>query len=178
MGKDGAVVALYCDFHAQQEQSTTNMLGSMLRQLASRGEIPGYIWNAFWEAEKEFSGRGLQLSEMVDMLKKTIRSVPRLFICIDALDECTPKRRRELLESLRQIVRVSPGARVFFTGRPHIDDEIAGYFSKVLRIRISPTHGDIMNYLQMKLKSDIDPHAMDDELRVDIRRIVSHISER
>ena len=174
-----AVVALYCDFHAQQEQSTTNMLGSMLWQLASRGEIPGHIRDAFWEAEKEFSGRSLQLSEMVDMLKKTIRSVPPLFICIDALDECTPKHRWELLESLRQIVRVSPGARVFLTGRPHIDDEIAGRFSKVLRIPISPAYHDIMDYLQMRLKGDTNPHAMDNELRADIRRIIPEkISER
>ena len=148
------------------------MLGAMLKQLASRKGIPDHTRKAFQKAKKEFGGRGLQLSDMADTLKKTISSLPRLFICIDGLDECTSKHRRELLESLREIVRVSPGARVFLTGRPHIDDEIMKCFSKALRIPLSPTHGDINNYLEMRLESDSIPDAMDDELRADIIRIV------
>ena len=179
VGKDVAVVGVYCDFHSQQEQSTTNMLGAMLKQLASRGGIPEHTREAFRGAKKEFGGRGLQLPDMVNTLKKTIKTLPRLYICIDALDECTPKHRRELIESLREIVRVSPGARVFFTGRPHIDDEIVRCFSKALRIPLSPTYQDIMNYLEMRLNSDTDPNAMNTELLADIKRIVPEkISER
>ena len=171
MGEDFAVVGLYCDFHSQQEQSTTNMLGAMLKQLASRGGIPEHTRKVFRKAKKEFGGRGLQLSEMVATLKKTITSLRRLFICIDGLDECTPKHRRELIESLREIVRVSPGARVFLTGRPHIDDEIVRCFSKALRIPLSPIHCDIDSYLEMRLNGDTDPNAMNKELRADIKRI-------
>ena len=172
MGKDVAVVGLYCDFLAQQEQSTTNMLGAMLKQLASRGGISKHTRAAFWKAKTEFGGRGLQLSGMVETLKKTITSLDRLFICIDAIDECTPKRRRELIESLREIVRVSPGTRVFLTGRPHIEDEISRCFTNALQIPLSPTHGDIKSYLEMRLDCDTDPNAMDDKLRADIMRIV------
>ena len=179
MRKDFAVVGLYCDFHSQQEQSTTNMLGVMLKQLVSRGGIPKCTREAFREAKKEFGGRGLQLPDMVDALKKAITSLPRLFICIDALDECTSKHRLELIESLREIVRGSPGARIFLTGRPHIDDETVRCFGKALRIPLSPAPEDIMNYLQMRLNKDTDRHAMDDELRADIRRIVPEkISQR
>ena len=172
MGKDVAVVGLYCDFHSQQEQTTTNMLGAMLKQLASRGGIPEHTRKVFRKAKKEFGGRGLQLSDMVATLKKTITSLLRLFICIDGLDECTPKHRRELVESLQEIVRVSPGARVFLTGRPHIDDEIVRCFGKALWIPLSPTHCDIDSYLEMRLNSDTDPNAMNNELRADIKKIV------
>jgi len=165
-------VGLYCDFHAQQEQTTTNMLGAMLKQLAIRGGIPEHTREAFQEAKKEFGGRGLRLPDMVDALKKAISSLPRLFICIDALDECAPKHRRELIESLRLIVRVSPGTRVFLTGRPHIDEEITGCFSTPLRIPLTPTQGDIVNYLEMRLDGDSTPNAMNDELRADIMRII------
>ena len=120
MGKDVAIVGLYCDFHAQQEQSAVNMLGVMLKQLTSRRGIPKHTRVAFREAKKEFGGRGLQLPGMVDILKRTTASLRQLFICIDAIDECTPKHRRELIESLREIVRLSPGVRVFITGRPHM----------------------------------------------------------
>jgi len=171
-------VGLYCDFLTQQEQSTANMLGSMLKQLVRRGGIPEQVREAFERAKREFGGRGLLLRDMVDILKKTITSLPRLFVCIDALDECTQHHRRDLLESLREIVVVSPNTRVFLTGRPHIEKEIVKYFSQVVRIPLSPTHGDIKSYLEMRLDRDYDPDAMDDELRADIMRIIpAKISE-
>ena len=155
------------------------MLGAMLKQLASRGGIPENTREAFQKAKKEFGGRGLQLPRMVDILKKAIRSLPRLFICIDALDECTAKHRRELLVSLREIIRGSSGARVFLTGRHHIDDEIRGCFSESLRIPLSPRNSDIKSYLEMRLGGDSVPNSMDNGLREDIMRIVPEkVSER
>ena len=172
-------MGLYCDFLAQQEQSTTNILGAMLKQLASRGGIPRQLREAFQRAKKEFGGRGLLLPDMVEIVKKTITSLPRLFICVDALDESPEKNRRELLESVQEIVRVSPNTRLFLTGRSHINDEIVKYFSEALRIPLSPTHGDIINYLEMRLKGDVNLHAMDAKLRADIMKIIPEkISER
>ena len=172
-------MGLYCDFLAQQEQSTTNILGAMLKQLASRGGIPRHIREAFRRAKKEFGGRGLLLPDMVDIMKKAIMSLPRLFICIDALDESPSKHRRELLESLQEIIRVSPNTRVFLTGRSHIDNEIMKCFSDALWIPLSPTHEDIMSYLEMRLKSDPNPHVTDDKLQADIMKIIPEkISER
>jgi len=166
------VVGLYCDFLTQQEQSTSNILGAMLKQLARRGGIPEQVREAFRKAKREFGGRGLLFPGMVDILKKTVTSLPRLFICIDALDECAPGHRRDLLESLREIVSVSPNMRVFLTGRPHIEKEIMKWFSQAVRIPLSPSAGDIKSYLEMRLDRDPDPDAMDEELRADIMRII------
>ena len=172
-------MGLYCDFLAQQEQSVANMLGAMLKQLAVRGGIPKHTREAFQKAKKEFGGRSLQLPGMVDTLKKTIVPLPLLYICIDALDECAPRHRREFLESLREILRVSPGVRVFLTGRPHIDEEITSCFSESLRIPLSPTYSDIKSYLEMSLGRDSIPNSMNDKLRADIMRIIPEkISER
>jgi len=171
-GKDIAVVGLYCDFLSHQEQSITNMLGAILKQLSRRGEIPKDIREAFQKAREEFGGRGLQLSDLVEIMKKVIASLSRVFICIDALDESTPQHRQELLQSLQEIVRGSRNTRIFLTGRPHIEDEIMGSFGKVVRIPLSPTRDDIESYLEMKLSRDTDPYAMDDELRADIMRVI------
>ena len=171
-GKDTAVVGLYCDFLAQQEQSTTNMLGAILKQLAIRGGIPEHICEAFQKAKKEFGGRGLRLPDLVEIMRRAFTALPRVFICIDALDESTPKHRQELLESLREIVRMSENTRLFFTGRPYVEKEIMKCFGKMVRISISPTQDDIRSYLEMKLDSDTDPDVMDDQLRADIMRVI------
>ena len=172
-------MALYCDFQTRQEQSTTNMLGAILKQLAHRDGIQEQIREAFQRAKWKFGGRGPLLSDMVDILKKAIASLPRLFICIDALDEIVPEHLGGLLESLREIVAVSPNIRVFLTGRPQIRGEITRYFSQVVLVTLSPSAGDIESYLEMKLDCDPDPEAMDEELRADIMRIIpKNASER
>ena len=148
------------------------MLGAILKQLASRGGVPEHIQEAFEKSKKEFGGRRLRISNMVEILKKTITSLRRIFVCIDALDESAPKHRRELLESLQEIIRVSPNMRILLTGRPHIDDEIVEFFSKAIRLPVNPTQHDIKSYLEMRLKGDTTPKAMDTELRADIMRVI------
>ena len=171
-GKDVAVVWLYCDFLAQKEQSATSMLGAILKHLFSRGGIPEHVREAFQKAKEEFSGRGLLLPDLVEIVKKAVASLPRVFICIDALDESTQQCRRELLESLQEIVQVSANTRLFLTGRPHVGEDIIKCFSEVVRIHLTPTQDDIKSYLEMRLDEDIDPDMMDNELRADIMRVI------
>ena len=171
-GKDIAVVGLYCDFLAQQEQSTASMLGAILKQLVSRGGIPEHIRETYQKAKNELGRRGLRLPDMVEILKKTIPPLQRIFVCIDALDELAPKHRQEFLKSLQEIVRVSPNMRTLLTGRLHINDEIAKFLSKVVRLLISPAQDDIKSYLEMRLDGDTTPEAMDAELRADIMRVI------
>ena len=167
-----AVAGLYCDFLAHQEQTATNIIGAILKQLVGRGGIPSHVREAFQKAKMEFGGRGPRLADLMGMLKTAIASLPRIFICLDAMDECLPKYIPELLESLRDIVRESPRARIFLTGRPHIREDVQRYFSKAVVIPISPNPDDIRNYVEMKLDRDADPEAMSDDLRVDIVRII------
>jgi len=58
------------------------------------------------------------------------------------------------------------------TGRPHIDNEIAEFLSKVVRTPVSPTQDGIRSYLEMRLNSDTTPKAMDDELWADIMKVI------
>ena len=87
----------YCDFRDQQEQTATNIMGAILRQLVVRGEVSEDVRNVFKKAKKEVGGRGLRLPDMVQMLKHALATLPQVFVCIDALDECLPKHLLELL---------------------------------------------------------------------------------
>jgi len=167
--KDLAVAWLYCDFLAHQAQSATAMLGAILKQLASIREIPANIRQTF---RKRFSHRGLRLPDIIGMLKTTITLLPPVYICIDALDESVPKDRQALLESLQEIVWGSPGTRIFFTGRSHVQEEVKKYFTEAIIIPISPTEEDIRAYLSMRLSRDTVPYAMDHDLWRDIMRII------
>ena len=167
-----AVVGLYCDFLAQQEQTTTNIMGAILKQLVVRGGIPDDLREAFQKGKREFGGRGPRLTDLMGMLKIAIASLPQVFICLDALDECLPKYLPELLESLRDIVQESPGTRIFLTGRPHIREDVLRYFTTTVVIPISPNSDDIRNYVEMRLNRDDEPEAMSDDLWADIVRVI------
>ena len=167
-----AVAGLYCDFLSQQEQTITNIMGAILKQLAGRGSIPNYLREAFQKGKAEFGGRGPRLVDLVGMLRVTIASLPRVVICIDALDECLPKYLPELLRSLKDIVRESPGTRIFLTGRPHVGEDVRRYFPSAVVIPISPNPDDIRNYLEMRLDGDPEPEAMNNDLRADIIKVI------
>ena len=170
--RDIAIASLYCDYLAQEEQSSVNMLGAILRQLLERDGIAEPVRQVFRKEKREFGGWAVQLFELVKILKTTIASLPQVFICIDGLDECLPKNRRELLESLKDIVRASPTIKVFLTGRPHIRDEIKRHFAEATMISVTPIMGDIKRYLQRRLDIDTTPSAMDGNLRAEIMRVV------
>jgi len=104
------------------------------------------------------------------MLRTAIASLSRVFICIDALDECLPKCLPELFESLKDIVRDSPRARIFLTGRPHVGEDVLRYryFTEGVVIPIIPNRGDIRNYVEMRLDRDAEPEAMINSLRADM----------
>ena len=167
-----AVTGLYYDFISQKEQTTTNIIGAILKQLVGRGGIPDYLREAFQKAKKEFGGRGPRLADLLRILRTAIAPLPRVFICLDALDECLPKHLPELLDSLRDILRECPKTRIFLTGRPHVGEDVHRYFSKAIVIPISPNRDDIRNYVGMRLDRDAEPEAMSNELRVDIVDII------
>ena len=176
--EDIAVAMFYCDFRNQREQTTANIMGAILRQLVVRGEAPGGAQKAFEKAKKEVGGRGLRLPDMMQMLKQAIAALLRVFICIDALDECLPKHLLELLGSLEGILQESRKTRIFFTGRPQVEAEITKYFITCVIVSISPKGRDIERYLEKKLEMDTECDAMSDGLRADILRIIpQRISE-
>ena len=103
-----------------------NIIGSLLWQIAL-GAVGGVgeVNNAF-----EKSTQGLRLPEMLELFVKIIRSLERVYICADAMDELLPQHRSDFLRSLRQIIQEAPNTRIFLTGRPHIRGELDNHLAK------------------------------------------------
>jgi len=178
-GQNVAVACFYFDFAVQKEQSPASVLGALLKQVVSGMEkVPEEIARAYGDQKKVIGERRLQLADIVKMLQIT-SSEKRTFICVDALDECIPGNRIKLLDSLSQILRKSPGTRIFVTRRPQIQPEIGRRLAgKVASLSISPKSGDIISYIHTRLDEDTDPDAMDSGLEAAIlKTIPDEISE-
>ena len=178
-GQNAAVSCFYFDFAAWKEQSATSMLGSLVKQMIGGMErIPEEVSWVFEEQKDTLGGCRPQLADLVKMLQVIASSRPT-FICIDALDECAGGERFRILDSLKEILEQSRGARIFVTGRPHILADIESRLpGQVTSVSLTPTRGDITRYLRVRLSYDETPDAMDESLKADIlEKIPEHISE-
>jgi len=178
-GQNATVACFYFDFVARKEQSPTNILGALLKQLVCGLEAtPKEISLAYQSQKTAIGGRGPQLADIVKMLYITTSEKPA-FICIDALDECEAGYRAKILNSLAAILQRSPGTRMFVTGRPHIEDEVRKRLpGSGTAIRIAPRRDDIISYLHSRLDEDATPDAMDASLKADIlKKIPESISD-
>ena len=112
-GINASVACFYFDPTAQEEQSPVAILGSVLKQVVGGlNEVPKRIVKAFQGREKVIGGQRLDLAEIVESLRD-ISSSRRTFMCIDALDECPPAHRMQLLDSLNRILQ-GPRALGYF----------------------------------------------------------------
>ena len=174
-GRNIAVLSLYCDYQARKDQSAVNMIGSLLRQITVGAKrVPGEIKNAFEESRKE-GGGGLRLRDMMKLFVKTISSIERIYICVDAVDELLPQDRSDLLRALREIVQDASNTRLFLTGRPYVRGELDKHLTKrAYSIRIIANRGDIARYLNQKMDDDNarDPDLMTEKLKNDIMKTI------
>jgi len=130
------------------------------------------------ETEEAIGGRRLQLPDIVKMCA-AVTSLQRTFICIDAVDECVPNHRLEVLDALGQILQMSPSTLMFMTGRSHIRGVVErGLGGRMISVSIKSRDDDIVTYLHARLRKDTTPEAMNNFLENDIVKSISEeISE-
>ena len=174
---DPAVVCFYFDFASRSEQSPVNMLGSLLKQVVSgQKEIPKAIVEEFQKEKSAIGGRGLQIGGILNMFQ-TITATGRIFLCVDALDECVPEHRMMVLESLGQILRGSANTRLLMTGRPHVRSEVERELGGAAAfVFIRATEDGIRRFLREKLRKDTIPNVMSSGLEEDIMKSIPTIS--
>jgi Cdc6-like AAA superfamily ATPase len=139
------IAYLYCNFQRQHEQNLENLLASLLKQL-TRGQpsLPGSI-NSDYEYHKH-GQKPLSLREIITAFYSVVSMYSRVFIVIDALDECQVShscQKRFLLELFK--LQAKCGANMFATSRylPEITDSFQGSIS----LEIRATEQDVGRYV-------------------------------
>ena len=71
--EDITVAGLYCDYLDRKEQTTSNILGAMIKQLIGSGIIPDNIRRAFEDAKRHFGGVRPEIPELLKIDRKSTR---------------------------------------------------------------------------------------------------------
>lgn len=146
-GNDNSIglAYIYCNFRRRDEQKACNLLASVLKQLSQRmSTLPGPI-KALYDQHKDKS-TCLSLEEIARALQSVAASYSRVYIVVDALDECQALngcRERFLTEVFKL------PANFFATSRfiPEVIKEFHG--SALLEIRASSD--DVRRYLDGRM---------------------------
>lgn len=164
---NAAVILIYCDYRDQTNQTIVGMVGSLAKQLLLQAQsIPATVQQLFKGMEKE--EKPINLDSAQAIFKLALQQFDCVYICLDALDECQPEARRQLLELFKTVTGTI--LRLFITGRPNVEAELANSFADrpVSKVPIAAHKDDILLYLSERFSRDRYREAMDETLRTQI----------
>jgi Cdc6-like AAA superfamily ATPase len=143
------IAYLYCNFRRQYEQNSEDLLASLLKQLSEgRDSIPDSV-KTLHDKHKAKKTRP-SIDEISKSLQSVITLYSRVFIVVDALDECQAgDSRRRLLTELFHLEAKS-GANLFATSR--FIPEIEKLFCKSVSLEIRASKEDIETYLERQMR--------------------------
>jgi hypothetical protein len=146
--KEAAVAYIYCNYKEQKSQTVVNLITSLLLQLVQINTDNTDIPNQILTAYHEHNDIRPTLAACSQLLQSEIRRHRKVFIVIDAPDECSESNgtRDGFLAEIRKLL---PSIRLFITSRqiPAIESE----FKKAARLEIRASDGDVKKYLQGRI---------------------------
>jgi Cdc6-like AAA superfamily ATPase len=139
------IAYIYCNFRRQEEQKIDDLLTSLLKQLAeSQPSLPATV-KELYDRHKTKRTRP-PLDEITRSLQTVITLYSRVFIIVDALDECQVSNscRPKFLSSIFDL-QARTGANLFATSR--FIPEITEKFNEGMRLEIRASNQDVQRYL-------------------------------
>jgi hypothetical protein len=143
------IAYVYCNFRQQHEQREEDLLGSLLKQLSrNRPCLPEPV-KSLYKTHKDSLVKP-SVSEISGALQLVAAMYQRVFIVIDALDECLSSNgcREQFLSKIFDL-RDTTKANVFATSRP--DEEIMARFQKSMSLEIRAVDEDVQAYLSSRI---------------------------
>ncbi|KAH6983490.1 hypothetical protein BKA56DRAFT_519808, partial [Ilyonectria sp. MPI-CAGE-AT-0026] len=167
--RDG-VACLFCEYERQKDQTVRSLTCAILRQLADQcEELPESVIELFDRYEADDAP--LPFEEIASTLSDVLGKFPRVFLVVDALDECSDNTRKELLSHLLEQQRNS-NMKLLATSRPTI--KFLKEFGPCEELEIQADPEDVKNVLDILIDKSDTIVKTDPDLR---RRVKDSISQ-
>lgn len=141
-----AIAYIYCNFKRQHEQSCENILASLLKHLAQRRPQLPQVIEALYERCETDKARP-SLDDFSVALHSVAAEYSRVFIFIDALDECQVENG-VVAKLLPQISTLQSKGRVSFFTTSRLIPDIMERFEGDLRLEIRADEQDVQRYVE------------------------------
>ncbi|KAI9860056.1 MAG: hypothetical protein M1813_006404 [Trichoglossum hirsutum] len=143
------IAYIYCNFRRQQEQEPGDLLASLLKQLVQEQPATPESVKRLHERYENKRTRP-SFEEISKALQSVVADYSKVFIIIDALDECqvSVKGCKKLLSEIFN-VQAKTGANLFATSRSI--PEIIEMFNEGVSLEIRASADDVRRYLDEKM---------------------------
>ena len=145
-GHDASVgiACIYCNFKQQVDQKVDHLLASLLKGLLQgQTNVPQDV--ELLRQRHKSKGSRPSIIELSDTIKAITRDWSRIFLVIDALDECTGAGTRSRL--LNEITSLQNHVNVSFFATSRFIPDILEEFNGQLTLEIRATDGDVSAYI-------------------------------
>ena len=166
------IAYIYCNFRRRSEQKADDLLSNLLKQLSQGQVLPSSVKELY----SQHQVRNTRPS--VDEISRTLQSVAalyaRVFLIVDALDECEAESRSRLLTEIFSL-QAKTKTNFFTTARPntYIKEEFEGCCS----LEILASNGDVCRYLDGHM-SQLRPFvSRNSDLKDEIKTEITMASE-
>lgn len=147
------VLQFYFDFNDIEKQGHEKMIRSLVWQLSVNNVAAPQPLRLLYAACLN-GQRQPTTDSLLDTLRDLLQGYDRVFLVLDALDECTD--RSELLSAVTKISAWQLGIRILVTSR--IETEIGEYLNRIgkekIGIQSALVDSDIRAYVQERLSND------------------------
>ena len=160
------IAHLYFDYRDQGHQKIENEIASLLKQLAmAKPELPQSVLELY----QRLKGlqRQPQQQDLEQAILTTYQNFVRVFIVIDALDECDANNKRKGFISFLENMRNNSDMSFFVTSRPHPED-IRKLLESCSNITIKADDSDLRRYISREIERSDTVDELDEDFKEDI----------
>lgn len=152
---NSAVIYIYNNYKEQEIQTLEHLVGSILTQMLQKkmdfsDNLKGL--EGLYQRHARLGTRP-KAKELLELIRTEISGFSRVFILVDAVDECTEAngRRATFLLQLQEILE-APQVRLMMTARP-INQTISD-FPNVAKVEIRASDDDIQKYIEAQISRE------------------------
>jgi hypothetical protein len=151
---DTSFAFFYFSFSDERKQSDSDMLRSLVAQLGWREPGLSMLRQAYGDAKRSVPGP----DELEKILLASTRSCSKVYLLIDALDECPEdhETRQSVLARIERLTQDAPNLRVLTTSREldRIRKSMEALIAEPLRVTTRAVDDDIRLYLAREISRD------------------------
>ncbi|KAJ9139179.1 ankyrin repeat protein [Pleurostoma richardsiae] len=164
--EDVGIAYAFCNFQRHEVQTAENLLADLLKQLLeARRSVPDKVKDIFEQHKPKKPPRSLKNIKAI--LDAAMAEYSRVFILVDALDECQGMNQEEIFSQLSELQRRA-GVSLFLTSR--IVPDIRKQFEDSLKFDIRASDDDVLRYINKQLSSS--RHIRRPELQDKVRKSI------
>jgi hypothetical protein len=162
---DASHAFFYFSFSDDRKQSDGDLLRSLVAQIGWREPGLSMLRRAYEDAKRSVPGP----DELEAILLACVRSCSKVYLLVDALDECPELNQtlQSVLERLERLTRDAPNLRVFATSREldKIRMSMQALPAEPLRVMTRAVDADIQVYVAKEVSRDRSLGKLKPEMR-------------